>query len=178
MLMIFEKVTLENLNLALNIQKELFPRYSAEQNYRESTKANSCYEYYIVKQNENCIGITGIYYYPEYPDSAWLGWFGIRESYRQKHYGTTVLGMFEGIAYERGFKYARLYTDKFDNDIAISFYESNSYVSEDYINEEDPASLQYPILIFSKSLTNQPLSLWNNKSIGLTEQIKKQELII
>ena len=82
--------------------------------------------------------------------------------------------MFEEYARKKGFKFARLYTDKFNNDTAISFYISNEYISEDYSNDNDPAYKKYPILIFSKSLTDQPLELWNNKNIHLTEQIEKQ----
>lgn len=170
----FEKITSNNLATAIKIQSELFPKYSAAQNYKESIEENSNYEYFILKLDEQIIGIIGIYHYPQYPDSAWLGWFGIKKNYRRKKYGTQALKMFEEYARIKGFKFARLYTDKFNNDTAISFYISNEYISEDYSNDNDPAHKKYPILIFSKSLTDQPLELWNNKNIHLTEQIEKQ----
>jgi len=176
--MTFERITLDNFELALNIQEELFPKYNAENNYSESINPDSYYEYYLIKTEDNVVGITGIYYYPQYPDSAWLGWFGIREPYRRNHYGTLALSMFEKLAYEKGFKYTRLYTDKYNNDIAIAFYKSNAYICEDYTNVNDPSSKEYPVLIFSKSLTNQPCSFWDNRNIYLTEQIKKQSRFV
>lgn len=41
-------------------------------------------DYYIVFHNDIPIGVTGIYSYHEYPDDAWLGWFGILDKYRNK----------------------------------------------------------------------------------------------
>ena len=35
-------------------------------------------------------GVTGIYSYNEYPDDAWLGWYGILPKYRSKGYGSIV----------------------------------------------------------------------------------------
>ena len=42
-------------------------------------------DYYIVFHNDIPIGVTGIYSYHEYPDDAWLGWFGILDKYRNKY---------------------------------------------------------------------------------------------
>lgn len=83
--------------------------------------------------------------------------------------------MFEEMAVERGYLFARLYTDALNNDVAIRFYTANGYTGEPYENRQDPACLTNKTLIFSKSLGSHDLILWNHRNIHLTEQIQKQE---
>ena len=169
------KVTKENLEYAIRIQEEIFPDESGRVNYEEAIAGTQDYDYYLLYQEENCVGVIGLYTYPCDAESAWLGWFGIREKFRKKHLGTEAIKKFEDLAEKKGYKYARLYTDEADNDVAIAFYQSNGYTCEKYVNEDDPACLQYRMLIFSKSLCGEPFPLWNNKNIHLTEQIEKQK---
>ena len=173
--MTLERITEDNLDCALQIQKGLFPRESARTNYEESFEETSAYEYYLLCENGACIGITGIYTYPEDSDSAWLGWFGIRESFRRKKLGSRALKKFEEMAVSRGFRFARLYTDAENNDTAMAFYKANGYSCEPYHNIHDPACMKYKTVIFSKPLSSEPLVLWNSRNIHLTEQIAKQE---
>ena len=170
----FEKITEKNLSFAVSVQEELFPGESAETNYRESLEIPSLYEYYLIREGDDCAGIIGLYRYAEDPDSAWLGWFGIREGFRRRRLGSAALKRFEEMAVSGGYRFARLYTDAVNNDAAIAFYRANGYVSEPYRNPEDPACLQYPTLIFSKPLADGPPVPWDNRSIHLTEQIMKQ----
>lgn len=170
----FERITEKNIDLAVKIHAEIFPAYSARVNYEESASGQTDNEYFLIYYEGTCIGITGIYCYPVDDDSAWLGWFGIRDGFRRKHFGTKALQFFEDMAVSKGYKFARLYTDAIDNDIAISFYRSNGYICETYNNDQDPACMKYKIIIFSKSLTTSPLIPWDNKNIKLTEQISKQ----
>ncbi len=169
------KITKENLAYAIQIQEEIFPDESGRVNFEESIAGTQEYDYYLLYEEENCVGVIGLYAYPCDAESGWLGWFGIRKPFRKKHLGTEAIKIFEDLAVKRGYKYARLYTDEYENDVAISFYRSNGYSCEKYINEEDPACLKYRMLIFSKSLTDDPVPLCNNKNIHLTEQIEKQK---
>lgn len=170
-----ERITENNLEDAVRIQEELFPGESARTNYTESLSDTSGYAYYLIEKNGVRVGIIGIYRYPEDPESAWLGWFGVREGYRRNRIGSQALCMFEEMASARGYRFARLYTDAENNDIAIAFYKANGYTCEPYENAQDPAAADHKTLIFSKPLTNGPPVLWNNRSIHLTEQIEKQE---
>lgn len=172
--MTLEKVTKDNIDLSVQIQAELFPGESARKNFEESFEADYDYDYYLIYENGVCAGIIGLYCYPEYPDSAWLGWFGIREAFRRKHLGSTAVKAFEEMAIAKGYRFARLYTDAENNDTAIAFYKSNGYFCEPYENTQDPACTKYKTLIFSKSLTAEALLPWDNRSIHLTEQIEKQ----
>ena len=173
--MTLERITENNIGFAVQIQEELFPGESGRTNFEESISGTADYEYYLLYENGICAGVIGIYQYPEDKDSAWLGWFGIREEYRRKHLGSRALKMYEDMAAKRGYLFARLYTDAENNDTAIAFYKANGYQCEPYMNPEDPACLKYKTLIFSKSLTSETLIPWNSRSIHLTEQIAKQE---
>ena len=169
------RITKNNLDYAVRIQAELFPGESAETNITESLSEGSGYEYYLLYKNGTCVGVTGLYAYPEDPESAWLGWFGIREGFRRQRLGSEALGMFEKAARAKGYRFARLYTDAENNAAAIAFYKANGYRCEPYDNPDDPAALEHKTLIFSKALTSAPLVPWNSRSIHLTEQIAKQE---
>ena len=173
--MTLERITEKNIDYAIQIQEELFPGESGRTNFEESMDENSGFEYYLLYEGGVCIGVIGIYNYPEDQNSAWLGWFGIREEFRRKKLGTTALKAFEEMAAARGYVFARLYTDAVNNEVAIAFYQANGYVSEPYQNPQDPACMNYRTVIFSKSLTSRSLEFWNNRSIHLTEQIAKQE---
>lgn len=168
------RVTEENIEEAVSVQKELFPEESGRANYEEAVSGVSGFEYYLVYKDGVCAGITGIYTYPDDPQSAWLGWFCIREEYRRRHLGSKTMTWFEETARERGFHFTRLYTDAKDNETAIAFYKANGYTPEPYLNPQDPASMEIEMLIFSKAIGNEPLVLWNNRNIHLTGQLVKQ----
>lgn len=102
------------------------------------------------------MGIIGLYRYPDDPDSAWLGWFGIREGFRRRHLGSVALKRFEEMAISGGYRFARLYTDALNNDAAIAFYQANGYISEPYLNLEDSACLQYKTLIYKATVERSP----------------------
>ncbi|MBR3359208.1 MAG: GNAT family N-acetyltransferase [Solobacterium sp.] len=167
-------VTKDNLDDAVFLQHVIFPSYSAEENYRDAVTGKTKNRYYLVYDGDACIGITGLYSDPDDPDNAWLGWFGVRGEFRRRHYGSAIIALFEEQARSAGFRYARIYTDRYDNDTAIAFYTSCGYTSETYDNPDDPACYTYPILIFSKALYDDPVPLWNNRSIHLTEQMRKE----
>ena len=168
-------VTSENIDLATSLQQKMFPpEENARRNYEESIDGTTDYSYFIVYDGDTPVGVSGLYHYDIYPESAWLGWFGILEEYRRKGFGSETVRMFEELARSRGYRYARLYTDKNDNETAIAFYKSNGYVPEEYNCPEDPICMTVPLLIFSKSLDGGELVPWNNRNLFLTEQIAKQ----
>lgn len=171
-----KRITALNLNDAVRIQAELFPKESARVNYEESIDGTTDYEYYLLYEGDDCVGITGLYHSPGDRENAWLGWFGIREGARRHGRGSEALRLFEEMAVARGYRFARLYTGAVDNDVAIAFYRSNGYSSEPYCCAEDPACQKCRVLIFSKALDGQRLIPWSNRNIHLTEQFAKEEL--
>ena len=169
------KIDMGNLDIARDIENTIFPEYDALNNFLDSFAEGAKGEYYLIKEKETYIGIVGIYSYVDYPDDAWLGWFGFLEPYRHQGYGKQALNFFEELARSRGFRYARLYTDTNNNDDAKGFYKHQGYFEERYLNLKDPASFMYPISIFSKSLYDERCPHWNNRDIHFTKQVHKQQ---
>ena len=174
---VFERITYDNLELACKIQNTIFPEEDGRQNFIEQINKDPYrkeQDYSIVYINEEPVGITGIYSYHEYPESAWLGWFGILNEYRGKGYGRLALETTIEKAKEKGYTKFRLYTDEFATS-AHKLYESCGLVKELYDNPDDlDAFIDAKIYIYSKSLTPDQIDLWNNKNIGLKEQSYKE----
>ncbi len=173
----FEKITYDNLEVACRVQNIIFPEEDARVNFVEQIN-NDPYrkeqDYYIACQNETPIGVTGIYSYHEYPEDAWLGWFGILEEYRNQGLGGLVLDKTIAMAKKKGYKTFRLYTDEYAKD-AHKLYSSRGMINELYDNEDDKDNyIDADIYIYSLSLTNDEISLWNNKILGLKEQSDKE----
>lgn len=173
-------VTKYELDKALSIQQELLPKYDASIDF-ESAAVSHAFDryvdvsYYILGYDNNDIGLMGIYGYVGDRDNAWLDWFGILPEYRRKGFGTAALRIFENKAVALRYRYARILTDKFNNDAVLSFYASNGYMAEDYVNKfEDPFSVAYPQMIFSKSLTGEEVPLWDSRNIYFTEQLEQR----
>lgn len=174
-----QKITYDNLELAVQIQNEIFPDEDGRQNFIEAVEKDPYrqeMDYYIVYDKETPIGVTGIYSYHEYPNTAWLGWFGILPNLRKNGYGSQVFDLTEQLAIDKGYKEFRLYTDDtFQN--AQKLYTKKGMIKEIYDNPDDKDPY-YPedanTYIFSKSLTDTPIELWNNKILGLKEQGMKE----
>ena len=80
-------------------------------NYILSLKKDSKCHYYLIYDNNICVGITGIYAYEKDNINAWLGFFGIKEEFRNKGYGKFALELTEEYAKDMGYKIMRLFTD-------------------------------------------------------------------
>lgn len=170
----YELITKENFDFAVAFQNEIFPHNDAYRNYYEAVYGLRDASYYIAYLGDEAVGLMGIYFEPVDLDSAWLGWFGVKKGYRRHKLGTQIMRFYEQLAKEKGFKYARLFTDAISNDIAIAFYKSQGYQEESYLNVDDPISQTMKVLIFSKSLSNEPCPPWNNRTINLTAQHEKE----
>jgi len=173
----FVEVDSDNLELAVKIQNTIFPLEDGRQNYIEGI-TNDPYRKemvnYIAYNNEIPIGIVGLYSYNEYPDDAWLSWFGVLQEYRQKGYGSKIFEFFANISLEKGYTSIRVYTDNaFDK--AISLYEKKKMIKEFYKNELECEEINNGTIIYSKSLTKEKTKKWNNKFLGLTAQSEKEK---
>ena len=169
----FVLVDFTNYKKAIEIQNKIFPNEDGTINILASLdrdlfkkKTGMDYEddnvkYYIAYDNNEAIGITGLHYYDSV--SAWLGWFGVLPDKRRKSYGKRILEKTMELARQKGFKTMRLYTDAIENADAIKLYKKMGFVGEKYSAEE----LLYDCYIYSKSLCNEKVDLWNNKTLGL-----------
>ena len=178
--MIYEELNFQNLKTAIAIQHEIFPLENGSEDIKSSLDNRPEYystlNYWLPQIDGEYIGICGIYAYTEYPESAWLGWFGIREQYRKKGYATQILNFILEQAKNLGFKTLRLYTDEEDNSNAINLYKKFGMTSEIYDNPDDKHFEISKTIIFSKSLTSAPVQLWNNKNLYLNIHDEKNNL--
>ncbi|MCI9434148.1 MAG: GNAT family N-acetyltransferase [Bacilli bacterium] len=171
------EVDSDNLDLAVKIQNAIFPLEDGRLNYIEGI-TNDPYRKemtnYIVYDNGNPIGVVGLYSYNEYPNDAWLSWFGVLEEYRKKGYGSRIFDFFETLAREKGYTSIRVYTDDAFSK-AISLYEKKSMIKEFYKNELESEEINNETIIYSKSLTTDKTRKWDNKFLGLTIQSEKEK---
>lgn len=173
--LVYEKINESNIDLASYIQETIFPSESARPIYEMSLRKKHDYfgimDYYIVfKVNNNekkAIGVTGIYSYSQYPDDAWLGYYGVLPSERNHGYGSQMLDRYEEEAKLKGFKNIRLYTNKVENPFAYVLYEKHGMSGERYTNFPINSKIKEKDneYVYSKSLTSQPYEPWNNKMI-------------
>ena len=168
-------ITSENVDYAIRVQNEIFSEYNGKNNYLSSIENSKQSQFFLVFEKKKCIGVTGIYSYKNDHDNAWIGFFGIKEEFRSKGYGTKVLKLTEKYAKSMGYKFIRLFTDKLENDIAINFYKNNGYTFEDYYNDNEALKDEFNVIIGSKSLCDEYVPLWDNKFINLTKQTYKQQ---
>ena len=146
------------INILASLDRELFIKKTGIDYGEDNVK------YYIVYDNNEEVGITGLYNYDSI--SAWLAWFGVLPDKRRKSYGKRILEKTMELAKQKGFKTMRLYTDAIENADAIKLYKKLGFVGEKYSAEE----LLYDCYIYSKSLYDDKVDLWNNKLLGLSEQ--------
>ena len=178
----FVLVDFSNYKKAIEIQNEIFPDEDGTLNILASLGRNLFIEktgmnyvddhvqYYIVYDNNEEVGITGLYHYDN--ESVWLPWFGVLPNKRRKSYGKKILLKTLDMAKQRGFKTMRLYTDRVENANAIKLYENIGFIGEKYSAEE----LTYDCYIYSKSLYDEQVKLWNNKLLGLSYQSQLDHL--
>jgi len=173
----YELVTPKNINIAVKIQNRIFPLEDGLDDLNESINESNKYfdviDYYLIKNENYYVGITGIYSYKEYPDDAWVGWFGILPMFRRRHYGTEAMRYTRYKAKKMGYKTLRLYTDDKNNFASIGLFEKLGMTSETYTAEDGKYYKIGNMLIYSWSLDGKDVEPWNNKNLFLEEHEMK-----
>lgn len=167
----FKEINKNNIKIAAKLQYEIFPTSSAYLFYKAKVtgKCKDLYEAYIAYIENEPIGVTGIYEIPEYPDTVWLSWFGVKKEYRKLGYGKQILDYTINIAKKYNKKYLRLYTFEIWNKEAQEFYKRNMDLGEYYYNEKEHKEIyEGKPKIFSKSLCDEKVDFWNNKFIDIS----------
>ena len=166
-----------NIAAACRIQHTLFqePECNADRDYENAILFPDRHrEYWLLEVDGAWVGIAGIYDLAVDPETAWLAWFGILPEYQRRGYATEALRMFEDVARQRGYLYARLFTERTDA-AAIACYLYNGYFQEEYSCSTDRDALKIPMYIMSKSLyPGRECPPWDNRDISLWYQFSKQ----
>ena len=118
------------------------------------------------------VGICGLYENPELgePKTVWLGWYGVSSKQRCKGYGKQILLDMIKKAKDKGFDTFRLYTSKVKCPEAMYLYEKVMDFGEPYTLEET----ELERYVFTKSLTKNPASKWNNRSLKLYKEKERE----
>lgn len=166
-------VNVYNIHLIKRLWKNIFPKetmyygFEGLDCFSYSLVPNNIgnHRYYIYFDDEIPVGISGLYEEPdELPkESAWLGWFGVVEEYRNKGYGKQIIQFFENEAKKYGYKFCRIYTEDSPDNKAVDFYKKLGYTFEKYDREVPKDYEVEKIQVCSKSICEEPLKLWNNR---------------
>ena len=177
----YVKIDYSNIDEAIKVQMKIFPDECAYIHYKNTIDKNKDYQnYYLVYDGDEVVGITGLYSFEDIniTNSLWLGWFGVLEEKRKQGYGKRILlgtiEMAKDLSKEYPIKYFRLYTSTRDNDIAQVLYKEVMDTCEEYNNEND-FNYDNTCVIYSKSLSDEPVKLWNNQFLNLNEIVKQEE---
>lgn len=175
----FIEVNKNNYKKAIEIQQKLFPYEDGDIDIYESIgKRNKIYnflKYYLVKIQNKYVGITGFYSYDIYPEDAWLTWAGFLPEYDTPEINNVTLNFVKKLVTEKGFKNLRVFTDEIADKEDNMDYERFGMVKEIYTNEKNKFYCVGKTLIYSISLTNDPVKKWNNKCLFLEEHEKRNK---
>lgn len=169
----FVELSKDNIDIAAKVQFEIFPTSSAYSIYKakDTEKKESFYVSYIAYLQDKPVGVIGLYEIPEYPDTAWISWFGLKKEYRKSGFGKQMIDFIIEIAKKKGRKFLRLYTYEIWNNEAQAFYKRNMDIGEYYYNKEETRQELFKgkPKVFSKSLCEEKVEPWNNKFIDISE---------
>lgn len=174
----FEELDERNIKIVAKVQYEIFPNSSAYSGYKSKITGtrDSFYVAYIAYWNNKPVGVVGLDEIPEYSDTVWLSWFGLIKEYRRMGFGKQMLDFIENIAKQNHRRFLRLYTFEKWNSEAQKFYKNNMDIEEYYFNEEERQNIfEGKPKIFSKSLCDEKISLWNNRFINISEDEDSHE---
>lgn len=174
----FEEISRNNIKVAAKLQYDIFPTSSAYSVYKAKVtgKDKDLYVGYIAYLDNEPIGVTGIYEIPEYTDTVWLSWFGVKKEYRKYGYGKQIFDYTVKVAKDYNKKFLRLYTFEIWNNEAQKFYKKNMDIGEYYFNDKEHKDIfNGKPKIFSISLCDEKVNLWNNKFIDISKDEDSHE---
>ena len=94
------------------------------------------WEVYIAMHEDETVGGIGLYQQVETPPSiVWVGWFGVRPSFRRRGFGMMMIDFLKQKARDYSFKELWVFTEQ-ENEGALKFYEKLGFkrLSEYEIN--------------------------------------------
>ncbi|MCL2621885.1 MAG: GNAT family N-acetyltransferase [Firmicutes bacterium] len=173
---IFKKVCNKNVKTALQVQHSIFPDEHGDKEIFQAIGKEKLDTLFLSRdlwlayfESFEPVGILGIYSYKEYPETAWLDWFGILPNHRHKGYGSKLLEFAIIQATQLGFESLRLWTDDKGNAGAVAFYQKVGFDLEIYSNLNDEHFQEGNTVILSVGLNGKRVKKWKNKNIYLKQ---------
>ena len=174
MIVRFEQVNKDNLDIATAVQQRIFPDEHGDKEITQSAIEKYLDPLFLIRkswlglfENGEPAGIVGLYAYKEYPSDIWLDWFGILPEHRSKGYGSRLLKFAKQEAMKLGFDCLRLWTDDKDNEYAVAWYQKDGFILEIYSNPDDEHIQSGNTVILSIGLNGNTPEKWDNKNIYL-----------
>ena len=165
----YKKINKDNIDIAYNIQKNIWPEDPDYNDFLDKIKNPSDDNIsWLVYNNGKIIGITGVYVEDIDNESIWLDWFAILPEYRRKGYGRKVL--LDTIDYCKKlnrFLYFRIDTTYYKNRPVLFLYDKVMDLCEKY-TIEDSADKKHGYLIYTYGLKGK-VKPWNNRYLGLSK---------
>ena len=175
----FEELNENNLKIAAKIQYEIFPKASGYSIYKSFVNGTikDFYISYLAYFEDKPVGVIGLYEMPECQDTVWASWFGLLKEYRHIGFGKQIFDFIKQKAKDLKKKYLRLYTYEVWNNEAQEFYKRNMDIGEYYYNDKEKYKevFEGKPKIFSSSLCDEKVELWNNKFINISEEDDNHE---
>lgn len=172
----FVEIDSENLLLASLIQLKIFGFASSFDSYEDCALHGARNgKYFLVFCGKKPIGVTGFCPDNKQKDECWVAWLGLLSSERGKGYGKIILEQTLSFMKDSGYKTARLYTSRKWNADAQFLYKKVMDLEEEY-RQEGEAYLHY--VVFSKSLSNEPVLPFGNRNLNLQQAEKEDKLAV
>lgn len=173
-----EELSKDNIKIAGKIQYDIFNKYEevGYLDYKDEIKVKNRLRKrylpltYLAYHSGEPVAFIGLYEIEGYPDDIWVNWFGVREDKRRKGIGTQLLFKIVEIARLYDKKNLRLHTLKNLNFEAQSIYRKVMQICEPYTNKEDCKYIKDDVLVYSLSLKDKIVPLWNNKYIDINDE--------
>lgn len=169
----YKKVDKNNVNIACTIQKQIWPDdpdYKSFVNKISNPSDDNIS--WIIYDNKEVVGITGVYVEDVDNESIWLDWFAILPQYRKRGYGEkALLDTIDYCKQLNKYLYFRVDTTYYENRPAVFLYDKVMDLCEKY-TAEDTDEKKYNYLIYTYGLHNK-IKPWNNRYLGLNEYYDK-----
>lgn len=170
------RVNCKNYKVAIDIQHAVFVNKNGQEDIIQSLtmgKAGTkhfCYlKYFLIKVKKHYVGLCGLYAYHDYPKDAWFAWLAVLPEYRKHGYGSFAINQMIKLAKKEKFQNVRLYTDDALFKDACKLYDKFFDSKEEYRLESGKYYAKGKTIIYSKSLTQNPVEKWGNNCLYLAD---------
>lgn len=182
--LIYRRANCHNLQLALDIQHQTWPKEPVEEYYiaKADDPDGEDNVSWLVYHGDDLIGLTGVFTFdadePAYDDgeSIWMDWFTILPEFRRHGFGKQVLlDTIEYCRHLEKYKYFRIDTTYYPGRPALALYDQVLDLREEYTAEDTPEKKQY-YLVYSYSLDGSPVKPWHNRLLLLGDNPEANEI--
>ena len=180
----YEKITRENVDVAIEILKEAFSVVygspALELLAYLGGKSEISLQPYLVLFEGKPVGTVGLYELDE-RDEIWLWYYCVRTEYRGRGFGKRILqDSIEMARTQKGKNVLRVWTYSVWNAAAQAVYRQLMPLCEDYTNPNDDKRLieEGKPLVYSMSFDGSAILPWSNRFLDLGYEWRQHNVFI